>query len=92
MDWQALLLGLLGGGLISGVAAFITSRANAKALESTAKKSEVEALRGIIEALQDDNKTLRTEVRELRAENETLRKQLGLRADGRTSKGLALDR
>lgn len=85
MDWQALVLGLLGGGLVSGVAAFITAR-------STAKKSEVEALRGIIEALQDDNKALRTEVRELRAENETLRKQLGLRADGRTSKGLALDR
>jgi predicted RNase H-like nuclease (RuvC/YqgF family) len=85
MDWSALLLGLLGGGMVSAVAQMIAAK-------STAKKSEVEALRGIIEALQTDNVSLRKEVHELRAENETLRRQLGIKSDGRTSKGLALDR
>jgi len=74
--WQSILLGLVGGGFISGVAAVITAR-------GTAKKSEVEALRGIIDAL-------RERVNELEAENKTLRKKLGMAPNGKT-KGLALD-
>jgi len=83
VDWPGILLGLVG--VASGVAGFITAK-------SSAKKSDVDALRGIIEALQNENTRLSKRVDELEAENVTLRKQLGLKADGRTSKGLALDR
>lgn len=85
MNWTDLLLGLFGGGLVSGVAAIISSR-------GTAKKSEVEALRGIIDELRKDNVELRQEIEVLREENKTLRRQLGIKSDGRSPKGLALDR
>lgn len=91
MDWQSVVLGLIGGGLVSAVAQVIAAR-------STAKKSDVDALRGIIDELRSENTRLKKRqeedgkrIDELERENETLRKKLGMSSDGRT-KGLFLDR
>lgn len=84
MDWQSLVLGLLGGGLVSAVGQIIVAR-------STAKKADVDALRGIITELQTENTRLGKRIDELERENQTLRKKLGMSSDGKT-KGLFLDR
>lgn len=101
MDWQVVSVLVSAFGGLAGLAALLTSAANAKI---SARKADVEILQSMIDTLSKENERLRKEIEDLRgqnsalqerveeveAENEQLRKKLGMTAFRRPMrKGLA---